>query len=273
MKIVQLLNQCLVTEKTRDTFKKVPKILGSLGYDPWGYHEESVQVAFTIAHWFYEHYFRVSAIGLENIPPQGRLMVIGNHSGQLPLDALMIGTAAATNEGAPRMLRGMVERFFPTVPFLGNWINQWGGVVGDPINCVRLLEKEEAVLVFPEGVRGSGKPWKHRYQLQRFGTGFMKIAIETQTPIVPVGVVGCEETMPSLGNLRPLAQLLQIPYFPITFPFPLPQKVVLNFGKPINFQGDPDSEKQVRGYVEEIKTEISQLIKNGFQLKQEMGYA
>ena len=101
----------------------------------------------------------------------------------------------------------MIERFFPTVPWLGNFLNALGGVIGDPVNCARMLEMDEAIIVFPEGVRGSGKLYRKRYQLQRFGNGFMHLAMTHRAPIVPVGIVGCEETMPALANLAPVAKL------------------------------------------------------------------
>ena len=139
----------------------------------------------------------------------------------------------------------MAERFFPTVPFIGNLINQVGGVIGDPTNCIKMLQNEEIVIVFPEGVRGSGKLYKKRYQLQRFGNGFMHIAMTYKTPIIPVGVVGCEETMPSLYDIKPLAKLIGVPYVPVTIPFPLPAKVIINFGEPMMFEGDIDNEESV----------------------------
>lgn len=120
-----------------------------------------------------------------------------------------------------------------------------------------------AVIVFPEGVRGSGKLYRHRYQLQRFGNGFMHIAMTEKAPIVPVGVVGCEETMPSLANIAPLANMLAVPYVPVTVPFPLPAKVILNFGKPLHYTGDIDSEEGVTQKVEEVKTVIRGLIEKG----------
>ena len=110
-------------------------------------------------------------------------------------------------------------------------IDQLGAVLGDPINCSRMLENGEAIVVFPEGIRGSGKLYKDRYQLKRFGTGFVHLAMKHDTPIVPVGVVGCEETIPAFANIKPLAALLNVPYVPVALPFIFPAKVHLNFGK------------------------------------------
>ena len=205
------------------------------------------------------------ATGLENLPANGRLLVVPNHSGQLPMDGVLIGYALATNPHGPRAPRAMIERFFPTVPYLGNLLNSMGAVIGDPLNCAKMLEQDEAIIVFPEGVRGSGKLYKHRYQLQRFGNGFVHLAMAHKTPIVPVGVVGCEETMPSIANIAPLARLLGIPYAPIALPVPLPARVYLNFGEPIRYSGPVGSEEEVTARVEEVKDRIRALIDAGLK--------
>ena len=259
----EALYRRLVTPELDELFARIPKPVGSFGFDPWGYNEDSAKLALGVIKWLYDHYFRVTTHGLENIPAQGRLLVIANHSGQLPLDGVLIGAALATNPDGPRAARAMVERFFPTVPWLGNWLNSVGAVIGDPLNCAKMLEREEVIIVFPEGVRGSGKPYNKRYQLQRFGNGFVHLAMQHRTPIVPVGVVGCEETMPSMGSVTPLVKLLGIPYVPIAPPLPLPARVYLNFGEPMTFEGCPDSEDEVTGYVEQVKARIQELIERG----------
>jgi len=256
--------QRLVTPEIEATVAKIPKPVGSFGFDAWGYNEDQFKIGLGVMKWLYDHYFKVQAFGLENIPKSGRVLIVPNHSGQLPMDGVLIGVAAATNPHGPRAARAMIERFFPTVPWLGNLMNAWGGVIGDPINCTKMLEGDEAVIVFPEGVRGSGKLYKDRYQLQRFGNGFMHLAINHKTPIVPCGVVGCEETMPAVANIAPLAKLLGIPYAPIAPPFPLPARVVLNFGKPILYQ-PVKTEEEVTALVEQVKGEIRKLIDKGLK--------
>jgi 1-acyl-sn-glycerol-3-phosphate acyltransferase len=179
---------------------------------------------------------------------------------------VLIGYALATNPHGPRAARAMIERFFPTVPWLGNLLNAFGGVIGDPLNCSKMLDGDEAILVFPEGVRGSGKLYKQRYQLQRFGNGFMHLAMNHKTPIIPVGVVGCEETMPSIYDIKPLARLLGIPYAPIAPLVPLPARVSLHFGEPMHFKGGVGtSEEEVTEKVEQVKAEIRRLIDQGLQ--------
>lgn len=257
----------LVNSEVEGQFNRISKEVGSFGFDAWGYSEEGAMIALGAFKKLYDHYFRVEAQGLENVPSTGRVLVIANHSGQLPTDGSLIAIALATNPHHPRAPRIMIERFFPTVPFVGNMLNQGGAVIGDPINCVRMLKREECVVVFPEGVRGSGKLFKKRYQLQRFGNGFMHIAMDTNTPIVPVGCVGCEETMPAVANIKPLAKILGLPYVPLTIPVPLPSKVYLNFGEPLTFEGNIDSEQQVVDNVEKVKDSIRALIDKGLSQK------
>lgn len=259
-----LLNH-LVTPELEEIFSRIPKPVGTFGYDPWGYNENTAKLALGVMKWLYEYYFRVTTTGLEHVPSDGRVLIIPNHSGQLPLDGVLVGYAMATNPAGPRAARAMIERFFPTVPWLGNVLNSIGAVVGDPINCAKMLERDEAVIVFPEGVRGSGKLYRHRYQLQRFGNGFMHLAMQHRTPIVPVGVVGCEETMPSLANLSPLAKLLGVPYIPVGPLLPLPARVYLNFGEPMYFEGDCGNETEVAERVEAVKDRIRELIDTGLK--------
>ena len=261
--VKQRIASALVTPEIEALVGSIPKPVGSFGYDPWGYNEDSFKLGLGIAKQLYDKYFRVVAHGLENILAEGRVLLIGNHSGQLPMDGVLVGVAAATNPHGPRLARAMIERFFPTIPWLGNWLNALGGVIGDPVNCSRMLEMDEAVIVFPEGVRGSGKLYAKRYQLQRFGNGFMHLAMNHRTPIVPVGIVGCEETMPAIANLSPIAKLLGIPYLPIVPSLvPLPARVYLNFGKPMFFE-PVASEAQATEQVEAVKTEIRRLIQAG----------
>lgn len=255
----------IVTPELEELFARMPKPVGSFGYDAWGYNENSAKLAMGVIKWLYDHYFRVVAHGLENIPPNGRLLVIPNHSGQLPMDGILTGYALATNPHGPRAARAMIERFFPTVPWLGNWLNSVGAVIGDPLNCTKMLDQDEVIIVFPEGVRGSGKLYRQRYQLQRFGNGFMHLALQHKTPIVPVGIVGCEETMPSLANISPLAKLLGIPYVPVSPLLPLPARVYLNFGEPMMFEGNTESEDEVTAKVEQVKERIRELIDRGLK--------
>ena len=147
------------------------------------------------------------------------MLLVANHSGQLPFDAAMIGVALLIDEEPPRASRAMVEKFVPTVPFVSTFMARWGQITGTPENCRRLLDDEEAILVFPEGARGISKPFSQRYQLQEFGLGFMRLALETGTPIVPVAVIGAEEQAPALSTSSRSPGCSACPAFPV---MPLP---------------------------------------------------
>lgn len=259
----EALYRQVVTPEIEDQIARMPKPVGSFGYDAWGYNENAAKLGLGVVKLLYDHYFRVIAHGIENIPARGPVLLIANHSGQLPLDGVLIGGAMAMKTDGPRAPRAMIERFFPTVPWLGGVLTGIGAVIGDPLNCIKMLEQGEAIIVFPEGVRGSGKLYRHRYQLQRFGNGFMHMAMQTGATIVPVGVVGCEETMPSLANLSPLAKLLGLPYVPVSPLLPLPARVYLNFGEAMCFDKTASGEEAVTARVELVKDKIRELIDRG----------
>ncbi|KAA1175067.1 acyltransferase family protein [Marinobacter salinexigens] len=263
MSLATFLKSRLIPEELDQHINRIRKPIGTLGYDPWGYNNEAIKYGFALTKQIYEKYFRVSADGIENIPADGPVLIIANHSGQLPIDGLLIGYALASRKKDPRIPRAMIERFFPTVPWLGNLLNEVGAVLGDPVNCAKMLANDEAVIVFPEGVRGSGKLYQDRYELKRFGNGFMHLAMKYNAPIVPVGVVGCEETIPAIANIKPLAKALGIPYAPIALPVILPAKVHLNVGAPMYFDDLEIPEERVTERVEMVKAEISRLIDKG----------
>jgi 1-acyl-sn-glycerol-3-phosphate acyltransferase len=240
------------------------------GFDPFGFSRDHLRYAYVLARFLYKSYFRAETRGLEHVP-QGRVLLVANHSGQLPFDAVAIATAMLTVADPPRIVRTMVEKFVPTVPFASYLFTRWGQITGTPENCRRLLEAEEAILVFPEGARGISKPFSKRYQLQQFGLGFMRLALQTQTPIVPVCVIGAEEQAPAV-NLKPLARLLGAPAFPV-MPFPpflpivpLPAKYRIQIGEALRFTGDPDDDDDVvEEHVRAVKNSIQSMIQLGLK--------
>ncbi|MHB1843849.1 MAG: lysophospholipid acyltransferase family protein [Deltaproteobacteria bacterium] len=229
------------------------------GVDPFGLDVDFTVAALAPFVWLYRHYFRVEVKGIDRLPP-GRVLLVSNHSGQLPFDAAMIGVALLLECDPPRAIRAMVEKWVPSLPFVSTFMARVGQVVGTPENCRRLLAAGETILVFPEGVRGISKLYRNRYQLQEFGQGFMRLALETDTPIVPVAVVGAEEQAPALIDVKPIAKLLGFPAFPITptgLPFPLPAKYHLAFGEPMRFTGRPDDDEEELGKrVQLVRAEI-----------------
>ncbi len=241
------------------------------GYDPFGFHPHNLKSVALVARLLYRHYFRAEAHGLELVPPAGRVLFVANHAGQLPFDGMVIGAALFLELDPPRMVRSMVEHFVATLPFASYLFSRWGQITGTPENCRRLLNEEEAILVFPEGARGISKPFSKRYQLAPFGSGFMRLALETGAPIVPIAVVGSEEQAPAI-NLRPLARMLRAPAFPVVPypPFvplvPLPVKYRLYFGEPMHFEGDPDDEAEVLDEkVRVVKNRIQSMLHVGLQ--------
>lgn len=253
-------------DEVREKIARAPMELNSYGYDPWGFHTEVARRGMIGSALIYRYWFRVETDGIENVPA-GRVLLIGNHAGQIALDAAMIGTACLLEADPPRIVRGMGEYWLPKLPFFNVLMVRTGSVVGTPKNCVDLLEHGEAVAAFPEGVRGMNKSFSERYKLMEFGFGFMRLALETNTPIVPVAVVGSEEQAPSLGDLKPLARLLGMPAFPLVLiPFPLPVRYRISFGEPMEFRGNPHDEDAVIAVkVEQVKDRIRKMLDAGLK--------
>jgi 1-acyl-sn-glycerol-3-phosphate acyltransferase len=220
------------------------RLAGLYPEDDWGFDEEFAEAAMPFMEFLYRTWWRVEVDGILNVPSHGRALLVGNHAGSFfPWDAFMIGTSILEEHPLPRFARFLVLTWAFELPYLSVAIRKFGGVPASPYNAIRLLQEDELVGVFPEGVKGTGKDFKDRYRLQRFGRGgFVEIALRTGAPIVPVAVVGSEEIYPMVANLRRLARLLGFPYFPVTptFPalgplgaIPLPSKWLIEFCPPI----------------------------------------
>ena len=265
------VDSCFSSEEL-ERIKSLPTRQNEYGYDPFGFNREEAKVAILIARWLYRRYFRCQVYGIEKIPP-GRVMLVANHSGQLPFDGMNIAAALLLDAEQPRMVRAMIERFVPSLPYVSYLFSRWGQIVGSPENCIRLLEDDEAILVFPEGAKGISKPFTKRYQLQEFSLGFMRLALATHTPIIPVAVVGAEEQAPAF-NLRPLAKLFGTPAFPVMLfpPFfpavPLPSRYHIYFGEPRNFVGHPDDDdEQIEQLVKELRLSIESMLRLGLKAR------
>jgi len=216
---------------------------GDYDEDEWGFDEEFAEAAYPLLELLYDRWFRVQATGVSNVPAHGRAMLAANHAGILPWDATMMSVALLREHPLPRYPRFLVLDWAFALPYVSVLMRKVGGVVASPYNAARLLEQDELVAVFPEGVKGTGKPFKERYRLQRFGRGgFVEIALRARAPIVPVAVVGSEEMYPMIGESRLLARALGAPFFPLTptFPWlgplgavPLPSKWRIEFCEPI----------------------------------------
>ena len=159
--------------------------------------------------------------GAERVPAHGRALLCANHAGILPWDATMISMALLREHPLPRHPRFLVLNWAFDLPWVSAAIRKVGGVVASPYNALRMLEQDKLVAVFPEGVKGTGKPYSERYRLRRFGRGgFVEIALRTGSPIVPVAVVGSEEIYPKIAELPPVARMIGAPFFPVTPTFP-----------------------------------------------------
>jgi 1-acyl-sn-glycerol-3-phosphate acyltransferase len=191
----------------------------------------------------FQKWFRVESLGLENVPDVGGALVVANHSGTLPIDALMTTVSLHDDHPAQRRLRLLGADLVFEMPFVGSMSRKMGSTLACNEDAERLLTEGELVGVFPEGFKGIGKPFRERYTLQRFGRGgFVTAALRTGVPIIPCAIVGAEEIYPMIGNAKTAARLLGLPYFPITptFPLlgplglvPLPSKWLIAFGEPI----------------------------------------
>lgn len=222
----------------------------------------------------YEKYFRVEVHGLENVPSEGRCLLVANHSGTIPFDGIMLRLAVRREHSLHRDVRWLAEDVIFHFPFLGSFTSRVGAVRACQENAERLLRHEALVAVFPEGMKGIGKLFKERYRLQRFGRGgFVKLCLRTRTPVVPVAVVGGEETNPMLARVEYLTKAIGIPYLPVTptFPafgavglLPAPTKWKILFGAPIDLEGygaeSADDEVLVGRLTERVRGAIQTML-------------
>ena len=255
-------------EEFNERLARVPVKLTTTGVDIFGLDPQWAKYTLASVAVLHRHYFRTEVFGAENVP-EGRVLLIANHSGQVPIDGAIIGAALFMDVEPPRFMRAMVEKWSQTLPFVSTFFSRVGQVVGVPENARLLLEREEALLVFPEGAKGISKPFEKRYQLEEFGLGFMRLAIETNTPIVPVAVIGAEEQYISLGNVDWLAKLLRTPSVPIVPQMllggmPLPSRYRLYFGEPMRFTGDPDDDDAaMEEKVAIVKAMVQSMVNRG----------
>ncbi len=249
------------------------RFTGEYDTDEWGVDWEFIDAVRPFFAFLYKVYWRVKTTGIDRIPVQGRTLLVANHSGQLPWDGLMIATAVMTDHPAQRLVRTLYSEWVPRVPFVSAWLVRIGQALAAEDNGVRLLKQDELIAVFPEGHKGIGKLYRDRYRLAPFDkANFVAMALETQAPIIPVSVVGAEETYITLAQSSIGARITGAPTFPIspTFPWlgllglvPLPTKWYIDFGEPIALDRyEPDAARnlvlvsqiadQVRNAVQEM---------------------
>jgi len=256
-------------EYQRDKLKR--RFSGDYETDEWGFDPEVLDAVKPFFDFLYEKYWRVETTGIENIPNVGRALLVCNHSGQLPWDGAMLGTAIYNEHPSQRIVRNLYASWFPRLPFISVLLVKLGQVLSNDENGIRLLEQDQLVVVFPEGVKGLGKLYRDRYQLARFGRGgFVRMAIQTGAPIIPVSIVGAEETYVSLKKFPLVPDLTGFPIPPIspTWPWfgllglvPLPTKWFIDIGEPI-LTDDYGSEVSTNLV---IVSQLSDLVRNKIQ--------
>jgi 1-acyl-sn-glycerol-3-phosphate acyltransferase len=253
--------------EARDTLDHVlRRIDGDQHDDEWGFDEDFADLVEPFFGFLYDRWWRVVVEGAPHVPAHGRALLASNHAGILPWDATMISVALLREHPLPRYPRFLVLNWAFDLPWISAFMRKVGGVVASPYNALRLLEQDQLVAVFPEGVKGTGKPFAERYRLQRFGRGgFVEIALRTGAPIVPVAVVGSEEIYPKLGDVPALARLIGAPFFPVTptFPWlgplgavPLPSRWRIEFCEPIQTAHYGPEAASDRGLVLELTEQV-----------------
>jgi 1-acyl-sn-glycerol-3-phosphate acyltransferase len=237
------------------------------GLDPFGIRKKDLVRSYTVLHALYRHYFTVGVHGIEHVPPRGRAMLVGNHSGGWAVDALMVMAACFFEMEPPRLVQSMADKFLGAMPFLSHLTARTGHLVGLPENAVHLLEKDRLLMVFPEGARGTAKLYWERNSLLDFGTGFLRLALRTGTPIIPFGFLGGGDAIPTVVNLVRLGKRLGVPYVPVTpwgLAVPRPARLSVRFGPPLRFEGTGNEEDGwVLRRVERVRDAVRGLMDRG----------
>ena len=256
-----------LVQEIKDRVDRLEIAFNRDGYDKFGTSKKHLAVFFTALGWLYRSYFRVTVSGIEHVPKRGRAMLVGNHSGGYAVDGAMVLASVLLDMEPPRLAHGMAEKFINEVPFMSLWTNRTGQFTGLPEHAIRLLEDERILMVFPEGARGTAKLYKERYSLVDFGTGFMRLAMKTRTPIVPFAFIGGGEAIPTVANAYALGKLLGAPYIPLTpylLPLPLPRPCEILYGEPMRLPGTGnEDDEHIEKLVAQVKERVHELMDEG----------
>jgi len=267
----------LVSPEVLERVRRLELPFDRHGIDPFGIAQLPLARSFTLLGWFYRRYFDVTVNRIEHVPARGRAMLVGNHSGGVALDGAMVLASLFFEMEPPRLGQGMAEKFLNRVPFASSWTNRLGQLTGLPEHAISLLEAERLLLVFPEGARGTAKLYGDRNTLVEFGTGFVRLALRTRTPIIPFAFLGGGEAIPTVVNLVKLGHLVGAPYVPVTpwlLPVPRPVRLEIYYDAPIVLDGTGNEEDEVIfGHVERIKGCIASLIETGASIRRGRGEA
>lgn len=251
------------------------RLTGEYEVDEFGFDRELTETVLApVARFLHERWWRIDWVGMENVPSEGSALLVSNHAGTLPWDAVMLKFGVLDRHPAHRHVRLLAADLAFRLPFVGELARKSGNTLANADDAHRLLAGGEILGVFPEGFKGVGKPFGQRYKLQRFGRGgFIEVALRARCPIVPVSIVGSEEIMPMLYNAKTLARVFGFPYFPVTptFPWlgplgliPLPSKWMVEFGEPIPTGEYPEDAWQdpltVFELTDRVRDEIQQTL-------------
>ncbi len=254
-------------------------------YDSLGLNPRVARRALGVFKQLYRHYFRVESSGHAVIPEKGAAILAANHGGLLPFDGTMVVTDLVLRANPPRLARAIVDRWAGTVPFVNIFYSRVGQVVGTRDNFRELLGREQIALVFPEGMAGVRKLAAERYVLQRFGLGFIEESLRNRVMIIPVAIIGADDQAPILYDVKPLARLLGLPFFPITPTFPLlgplgllpyPVKYEITYGEPFRFHEEfplsaLEDPHALRYMAEQVKQRIQRMVDAGVSARRGRG--
>ncbi len=248
--------QSLITILNQDPLKYLEinrpqyyqKYVGQI--DKYGYNLKTFARYEPIFQFFFEKYFKVNITGIENIPSSGPVILVGNHSGMLPVDAGMTTMAMCKLHPNPRRIRYLITDWFFQITGVSRWVKEVGQVRASLTNAYKLIDDNEIIGIYPEGIRGVGKPLKQKYRLIDFHPGFIKLAIPKNVPIVPISTLGGDEIFMIFKNVKMLSRLLKMPFYPLTLAFPwlpfpamfvpLPVKWQIKIHEPIYLNLNPD---------------------------------
>lgn len=251
----------------REALDRLELPFNALGLDPYGISKRHLRIAFTPLAFAYQHYFSVHTRGTEHVPRRGRAMLVGNHSGGFAIDAMMVIVSCLLELDPPRLAQGMADRFLNRFAVASVWTNRTGQFTGLPEHAERLLRDDRLLLVFPEGARGTAKLFRDRYSLVDFGSGFMRLALKTGTPIVPFVVLGSGDAFPTIANAYALGRAFGLPYVPVPatgLPLVLPAKVEIEYAPPLRFEGTGNEEDEiVAAHVNRVKRTIASMLESG----------
>ncbi len=242
------------------------------GVDPYGIDKNDLIRFVSAFAWVYRFYFKVDVYGLDNVPSRGRGVMVGNHSGGVAIDGAMAMGSMLLDAEPPRLPHAMIDKFIHQFPGFSQFMARTGQFTGNPDQAKRLLDAERLILVFPEGARGTAKLAKDADTLVGVGTGFMRLALETKSPIIPFGFVGGGEALPTVANLKRLGRLMGVPYIPVTkwgLLIPKPTRFQLLYGQPMFFEGSGhERDEVVNEMVDHVKERIRDLIAQGRALRE-----